>query len=95
MEQLGPVLYERYRNCAQEQIQFDLSHEAVTSLKEMYGDNDTIQIDIRDTLSVIKQCDDDEQQLVFSLKKLEDESRQSSFEEQDIVPVEETEDPLK
>ena len=61
----------------------------------MYGDNDTIQIDIRDTLSVIKQCDDDEQQLVFSLKKLEDESRQSSFEEQDIVPVEETEDPLK
>ena len=54
VEQLGPVLYERYRNCAQEQIQFDLSHEAVTSLREQYSENENIQIDIRDTLSVIK-----------------------------------------
>ena len=31
----------------------------------------------------------------MSLKKLEGESRQNSFGEQDVVPVEETEDPLK
>ena len=44
VEQLGPELYDRYRNCAQEQIQYDASHEAVTSLREMYGDNDDIQV---------------------------------------------------
>ena len=50
VEQLGPTLYERHRNCAQEQIQFDLSHEAVISLREQYGENKNIQIDIRYTL---------------------------------------------
>ena len=64
-------------------------------MKEQYGDNETIQIDIRDTLSVIKQCDDEEQQLVLSLQRLEDESRQNSFAEQDNVLVGETENPLK
>ena len=54
VEQLGSELYDRYINCAQEQIQYDASHQAVTSLREMYGDNDDIQVDIRDTLAVIK-----------------------------------------
>ena len=34
VERLGPVLYERYLNCAQGQHCFDSSHGAVTSLKE-------------------------------------------------------------
>ena len=44
---------------------------------------------------VIKQCDDEEQQLVLSLQRLEDESRQNSFTEQVDVPVGEPENPLK
>ena len=83
VEQLGPELYYRYRNCAQ----YDASHEAVTSLREMYRDNDDIQMDIRDALAVIKQCDDDEQQLVLSLRRLEDGSKQNSLEEQNVMLV--------
>ena len=95
VEQLGSSLYEKYRNCAQEQVQFDSSHENVISLGEQYGENDSIQVNIRDTLSVIKQCENEEQQLMASLQRLEEEFRHNSFAEQVEVSEENSENPPK
>ena len=44
---------------------------------------------------MIKQCDDDEQQLVLSLRRLEDGSKQNILEEQNVLLVEEKEESLQ
>ena len=72
IEILGPALYERYMNCVRSQSDFDSSHDSVLSLREQYGDNESIRIKIIDTRAIIKNYDDREQQVTQTLRALEE-----------------------